>query len=203
VKVLGVAAEVGDASQLGQVQQQCACGRIDHRATAHAQALRVTLQDGCSGGQDVVAQHLPGLQHGFTANARAPAGPGAAAIGRGVGVARDDADTGDVHAHGVGRNLGEYGFGALALFAHAAHHRDGAAGFQPQRGAVLAGDPCATHAIESRTRVRQFDQGRHADAAVDAAFAQGRLFGTQRVVVAQPPSFTQADFMRQHFQLDA
>ena len=150
-EVLGqqVAAEIGHAAQLGQVEQVFAAGAIDDGVAIHAQALPFTLEHGLGHGQDVVAQHTPGLQHGFAADAGATAGPGATAVGRGVGVAGADAHTVQAHAHGVGGNLRKDGLAALALFTDAAADGDDAGGLQPDRGAVLRRDARATHAVES------------------------------------------------------
>ena len=198
-----VAAEVGDAAQFGQVQQRLAAVAVDDRAAVDAQALALALQDGFGRGQDVLAQHAAGLQHGLAADARAAAGPGAAAVGRGVGVAGDHAHAGQVHAHRVGGDLAEDALGPLALLADAAHHRQRPAGLQAQRGAVLAGDARPADAVEGGAGVGQLDQRGHADAAVHARLAQRGLLGAQRVVVHQAPGLAQAGLVRQHLELDA
>ena len=187
-----VGAEVGDAAELGEVEQAFAGVRIDHRAAMHLEPGPLALQDRLGGGEDVFAQHEPGLQHRLAADAGAARGPGAAAVGRGVGVTGDHAHAVDADTDRIGRDLREDGLGALALLAHAGHHRDHAAGLEPDRGAILRGDARAAHAIEGGAGVGQLDQRGDADAAVHALGTQRGLLGAQRVVVAQRARLAQA-----------
>ena len=165
--------------------------------------LRIGLQHRAGRGQHVGAQRLAGLPGRFAADAGGARGPGAAAIGRIVGVAGDDAHALDRHAEGGRHALRQHRFGALALFGHAGMHEHGAGGVEPKRGAVLRGNARAADAIERRRRIGHFDEGREADAAIDAARAQLRLLGAELFVIHHRQNLVERGVVRELLELDA
>ena len=153
--------------------------------------------------QHVAAQRLAGLPGGFAADAGGARGPGAAAIGRVVGVAHDDAHALDRHAEAGGDALRDHGLGALALLGDAGVAEDRAGGVEPHGRAVLRRDARAADAVEGRARVGHLDEARKADAAIDALLAQPRLLGAQPGVVHHRVEMRQRRMMRQRLELDA
>ena len=87
----GVGAEVGDARDLIEADALGAGGGVDHDAVADVERLGLGLQDRAGDRQHVGAQRLAGLPRRFAADAGRARRPGAAAVGRVVGVAHDDA----------------------------------------------------------------------------------------------------------------
>src|SRR6185369_2201916 len=118
-----------------------------------------------------------GLPRRFAADAGGARRPGAAAVGRVVGVAHDDADA--IHRHAEARRdaLRDHRLRALALLGHTGVAEDRAGGVEPHRRAVLRRDACAADAVERRARVRDFDKSSKTDAAVDALLAKLLLLG--------------------------
>jgi hypothetical protein len=94
-------------------------GLVDHLAHDDVEALRLRLQHGAGDLEDLLLEGDGRLQRRLAADAGAAAGPGAAAIGRRLGVAGDDLHLGDRHADAMGDDLREDGLRALALFGDA------------------------------------------------------------------------------------
>ena len=117
----------------------------------------------------LLAQDLGRLQRGLAADAGAARRPGAAAIGRVVGIAENDADAVHRNAEHAADDLRGERFRALPLLGDAglADHR--ALGVQPHRDAVLRRDPGAADAVERGTRIGDLDEARDADAAMDVS----------------------------------
>ena len=95
------------------------------------------LQDGGGNVENIPAQHLCGLKRRLAADAGAARGPGAAAIGRVVGIAENNADTLHRNAKDAADNLRRERFGSLPLLGNAglADHRT--LGVQPHGNTVL------------------------------------------------------------------
>ena len=121
-----VGAEIDDARDLLERQALAAAAGVDDDAAANVERCRVGLQHRAGRGQHVGAQRLAGLPGRFAADAGGARGPGAAAIGRVVGIAGDDAHALDRHAERGGDTLRQHRFGALALFGNAGMHEHGA-----------------------------------------------------------------------------
>ena len=149
------------------------------------------------------AQRLAGLPGGFAADAGRARGPGAAAVGRVVGVADDDAHALDRHAERRRDALRDHGFGALALLGDAGVAEDRAGRVEPHGGAVLRRDAGAADAVERGARIGHLDERREADAAIDALLAQALLLGAQPGVVHHRVEMRQRRVMRQLLELDA
>ena len=148
-------------------------------------------------------QDLGGLKRRLAADAGAARSPGAAAIGRLVGVAEDDAHLFHGHTEHAADDLRRERLRALPLFGDAglADHR--ALRIEPYRDAILRGDFGAAHAIERRARIGDLDEARNADAAVDVLLAQARLLGAQCVVVHHLEQLVQRLMMRQKLKTQA
>ena len=84
-----VGAEIGDARDLIEADALGAGVGIDDDAVADVERLGLRLQDRAGDREHVHAQRLAGLPRRFAADAGRARGPGAAAIGRVVGVAGD------------------------------------------------------------------------------------------------------------------
>ena len=143
------------------------------------------------------------LQRGLAADAGATRGPGAAAIGRVVGIAQDDADAVHRNAEHAADDLRGERFRALPLLGDAglADHR--ALRVEPHRDAVLRRYPGAADAIKRRTGIGDLDEAGDADAAMNVSVAQRRLFGAQRVVVHHPDQLGQRSMVRQLLEAQA
>ena len=144
-------------------------------SSASGLACRIAAGDG----EHVAAQRLAGLPGRFAADAGRARGPGAAAIGRVVGVAGDHAHLVDGDAERGGDALRDHGFGALALLGDAGRHDDRALRVELHGGAVLRGDAGAADAVEGGGRIGHLDEAGKADAAIDALLAQLLLLGAQ------------------------
>ena len=80
---------------------------------------------------------------------------------------------------------------------------DRALAVEPDGRAVLRGNLRAADAIEGRARIGHLDEGRKADAAMDALRARGRLIGPQRLVVHHLQDLVGRGDVRQLLELDA
>src|SRR6185503_19596204 len=151
--------------------------------------------------QHVLAQRLAGLPGRFAADAGRARRPGAAAVGRVVGVAHDDAHA--IHRHAEARRdaLRDHRFRALALLADAGVAEDRAGGVEPHRRAILRRDARAADAVERRARVGYLDEARKADAAVDALLAELRLLGAEPGVVHHRVEMRHRLVVRQRLEL--
>src|SRR5262249_14078413 len=171
-------------------------------AVADVEIFGLGLQDRRGASEYVGAQRLAGLPGGFPADAGRARGPGAAAVGRVVGVAGDDAHALDRHAERGGRDLREDGLGALALLGDAALADDRALRVELHGDAVLRGDFRATYAVESGARIGHFDEGGKADPAMDALRAQPLLLGAQPGVIHHSVEMGERLVVRQRLELD-
>ena len=68
-------------------------------------------------------------------------------------------------------------FGTLPLLGDPRMNKNRAGRIESHGGAVLRGDSRAADAVKRRRRIGHFDEGRKADAAMHAVFAQPRLLG--------------------------
>ena len=104
----------------------------------------------------------------------------------------------------LGRDaLRDHGLGALALLGDAGVAEDRAGGVEPHGRAVLRRDARAADAVERRRRIGHLDEGRKADAAIDALLAQLLLLGAQPGVVHHRVEMRQRLVVRQRLELDA
>ena len=176
---------------------------VDDRVVGDVEFGRRRLQDGRGDIEDVLAQDLCGLQRRLAADAGAARGPGAAAIGRVVGIAEDDAHALHRNAEHAADDLRGQRFRALPLLGDAglADHRAG--GIHPHRDAILRRNFRAADAVKRRTRIGDLDETGDADAAMDVLLAQRRLFGAQRVVVHHRHQLVQRGVVRQQFEAQA
>ena len=195
--------EIDDSRQLAQFDAGGAIPGVHDRIADDIELGGRRLQDRGGDIQDVAAQHLGGLQGGFAADPGAARGPGAAAIGRVVGIAENDADPLHRDAEHAADDLRGQRFRALPLLADAglADHRS--RGIQPHRDAVLRRDAGAADAIEGRARIGDLDEAGDADAAVNVFAAQRRLFGPQGVVVHHLHQLVEGGMMRQQLEAQA
>src|SRR3989442_859242 len=113
-----------------------------------AGALGFRVRVGPGPGSPFGGAGLAGLHARLAADAGRARGPGAAAIGRVVGVAGDDAHALDRYAERGGRDLGNDRFGALALLGDPGLADDRALGVEPDADAVLGGNFRAADAVE-------------------------------------------------------
>jgi hypothetical protein len=164
---------------------------------------RMSSDRGAACRDDVLAQGLAGLERRLAADAGGARRPGAAAVGRDIGVAEDDAHALERHAEGGRDHLRDDGLGALALLGDARLADDRPGRVEPHRGAVLRGDARAADAVEGGGRVRDLDEARKADAAVDALPAHGRLLGAQGVVAHHGDELVERGMVRQRLELEA
>ena len=158
------------------------------------------LQDRGRDIQNVLAQDFRRLKRCLAADPGAARCPGAAAIGRVVGIAEDDADALHRDAEHAADDLRGERFRALPLLGDAglADHRTG--GVEPHRDAILRGDPGAADAVKCRTWIGDLDETGNADAAMDVFLAQRRLLGAQRVIVHHRHQLVHRRMMRQQFK---
>src|SRR6202020_3677151 len=148
-------------------------------------------------------EDLSGLKRRFAADAGATRGPGAAAIGRLVGIAEDDADLLHRYAEHAAEDLRRQRLRALPLFGDAGLDEPRALRIEPHRDAILRGDFGAADAIKCRARIGDLDEARNADAAMNVLLAQARLLGAQRVVVHHLEQLVQGLMMRQQLETQA
>ena len=169
---------------------------------ADVEGVRGRLQDRAGDLEHVLAQRLAGLQRRLAADAGGARRPGAAAVGRVVGVAGDDANALDRHAEGGRDDLRGDRLGALALLGDARLADDRAGGVEPHRHPVLRGDARAADAVEGGARVGHLDEAGEADAAMNALVAQARLLGAQRRVIHHAEELVERGVMRQGLELE-
>ena len=142
-------------------------------------------------------------QRRLSADPRAAAGPGAAAIGRAFRVTRYHPHAGQRHRQFVRDDLGDDGLGPLALLRHADAGGDSAARVQPDGAAVLGGDRRAADAVERRAGVAEFHEAGQADAAQHASAARLRLLPPQGVVIHQRQQLLERRTQRQPLEPQA
>ncbi|MHC2348642.1 hypothetical protein ACVMIL_009852 [Bradyrhizobium barranii subsp. barranii] len=82
----------------------------------------------------------------------------------------------------IGHDLADDRLGALPLLGDRDQAADLARRRQAQNRAVLRGNSRTADTIKSRAGIRDLDEGRNADAAIDAALAQVGLLGAQRLI---------------------
>ena len=132
-----VGAEIGDARQLRRAR----CARLRRRPRRRPRRRRCRDSPGCAcriarrDSRMLPRSALRRLQRGLAADAGAARGPGAAAIGRVVGIAEDDADALHRDAEHAADDLRGERFRALPLFGDAglADHRAAAHRAAPRR----------------------------------------------------------------------
>ena len=178
-----VGTEIDDPGEFAQFDPRRAVAGVHDAIVDDVEFAGCRLQDGGRDIENVLAQDLRRLKRGLAADAGAARGPGAAAIGRVVGIAENDADAIHRDAEHAADDLGGERFRALPLLGDAglADHR--ALRVQPHRDAVLRRYPGAADAVKGRAGIGDLDEAGDADAAMDVSASQGRLFGAQRVVV--------------------
>ena len=195
--------EIDDARHFIEAHALAAGIAIDDDTASDIELLRIGLQDRGRRREHVVAQRLAGLPRRLAADAGGARRPGAAAVRRVVGIASDDAHPLNRHAERRGDDLRKNGLGALPLFGDAGLADHGAGSIELQRRAVLRGDARAADAVEGRRRIGHFDEGGKADAAMNAARAQLRLLGAQRLVIHHLENLIERRMMRQAFEFQA
>ena len=176
---------------------------VDDDAVADVEFFGLGLQHRRGNREHIGAQRLAGLPGCFAANAGGARGPGAAAVGRIVGVAGDDAHLVHRHAERRGNALRHDRLGALALLGDAGVHDDCALGIELHRGAVHRGDAGATDAVKGGRRIGDLDEACKADAAIDSFFAQLLLLGTQTGVVHHRVEMGERLVVRQQLEFEA
>ncbi len=189
--------EIDDPRQLLQIDPRRAVIGVHDRIVDDVEFRGRGLQDRCRDIQDIAAKNLGGLQRRLAADSGAARGPGAAAIGRVVGVAQNDPDARHRNPEHAADDLGGQGFRALPLLADAglADHRPGC--IEPHGNAVLRRDPGTADAVKRRARVGDLDEARNTDATVNVASAQCRLLGAQSVIVHHADQLVDGGVMRQ------
>src|SRR5215510_2543733 len=197
-----VRTEIGDAGELRERQALGAGGAIDYEAVADVELVGRRLQDAGGAGEHVRAQRLAGLPGGFAADAGGARGPGAAAIGRVVGVAGDNPHLFDRHTESGSRNLRDHGLGTLALLGDSGLADDRALRVELHGDAVLRRDLGAADAVEGRRGIGHLDETRKTDAAMNALRAQPLLLGPKTGVVHHGIEMGQRLVVRQRLELD-
>ena len=147
-----VGPEIDDPREFAQLHARRAIAGIHDRIVDDVEFGRRGLQDGGRDIEDVPAQNLRRLECGLAADAGAARGPGAAAIGRIVGIAENDADALHRNAEHAADDLRGERFRALPLLGDAglADHR--ALRVQPHRDAILRGYFGAADAVKRGAR---------------------------------------------------
>ena len=167
-----IGTEIDHARQFIELDPPLAAARVHHRVARDVEIAGARLQDRRRDGKDIVAQNLGRLQRGLAADAGAARGPGAAAIGRGVGVAEHDANPVHRDAEHAADDLGRQRFRSLALFGDAGMRDHRPARIEPHGDAVLRRNARAADAIEGGARISDLDEARQPDAAMDALLPQ-------------------------------
>ncbi len=204
-QILGqrVASEIDDAAELAERHAFAPGVAVHHLAHADIERLGRCLEHRAGHHQDLLLQRDGGLQRRLAADTRAAAGPGAAAIGRGLGVAGDDLHAFERHADAVGHDLAQDAFRPLPLLRHAGQHDDGAVGIHAHRRAILRRDARAADAVHEGRGIGQFDEAREAEAAMYAALALLRLVGADAIDRHHFQQLVECGVMRQPFEAHA
>nr|WP_246788795.1 hypothetical protein [Bradyrhizobium sp. CIR48] len=195
-----IGAEIGDACDFGDRQARVPRACIDDLAIEDIERRWLLLQNERGNLQDVALERARGLQRGLAADAGAAAGPGRAAMRRHLGISGDDLDTLLREAQLIGHDLADDRLGALPLLGDRDQAAHLARGRQAQDRAVLRRDARTADAIERRAGIGDLDEGRDADAAIDAALAQVGLLGTKCVIAHHFVQALQAGLMRQRLE---
>ena len=132
-----VGTEIHNSGKLPQVDARRAVNRVDNRIVDEVEFSGRRLQNRRCDVQNIFAQYLGRLQRGLAANSSAARCPGAAAVGRIIGIAKNDANALHGNPEHAADDLCRERFRALPLLGDAglADYRTG--GVQPHRDTVL------------------------------------------------------------------
>ena len=164
----GVGAEIADPRDLIEADAFGSGLAVNHHAVADVELPGLGLQHDRGDVEDLGAQRLPRLGDGLAADPGGAGRPGAAAIGRVLGIAGDHPHPVDGNPHRGRRDLGGDGLHALALFGGAGGDEHVAAGVETHGRPVLGRDAGPADAVEHRRRVGDLDEAGKPDAAPDA-----------------------------------
>ena len=198
-----VAAEIDDAAKLAERHALTPRLGVHHLTHADVERLGRRLQHGAGHDQDLLLQRDGRLQRGLPTDASATAGPGAATIRRGLGIAGDDLHPLQRHADTMRHDLAQDALGPLPLLGHAGHDDNGAVRIHPHRRAILRRDARTTDAVHEGRGIREFNEAREAKASVDAARAGFRLVGADARHRHHRQQLVEGGVVRQPFESHA
>ncbi len=192
-----VATEIHGLAQIGERHALGSSAGVDYHAVSDIQACRGRLQQRPRDLQNIRAQRPPGLQRCLAGDTGTARRPRTAAVGRGVGVAGDDADFPNRHADGARRDLRDHRLGALALLGDASCTGDPAGRIHANGAAVLRGDMRPANAVEGRAGIGHLDHRSEPDTAINSGLAKRRLFAPQPVIIHHREYLREALLVRQ------